>query len=106
MNVHPTDLKLTSSHQLSITWSDGQTHTLTVRTLRDHCPCASCREKRGGESKTPDLLPVLRPEETQPLRIVQMRPLGNYAYSISFSDGHDTGIYTLECLRELGHAEG
>jgi len=31
-----------------------------------------------------------------------MKPVGNYAYSIAFSDGHDTGIYTLELLRQLG----
>jgi DUF971 family protein len=102
MNVHPTELKLVSPDQLAITWSDGMTHQLSVRTLRDQCPCASCRERRKAVSETPDLLPVLRPEELQPLRIVQMRPVGNYAYSISFSDGHDTGIYTLEQLRECG----
>ena len=32
-----------------------------------------------------------------------MKPVGNYAYCIAFSDGHDTGIYTFEQLRELGH---
>jgi len=31
-----------------------------------------------------------------------MKPVGNYAYTISFSDGHDTGIFTFELLRELG----
>jgi DUF971 family protein len=31
-----------------------------------------------------------------------MSPVGNYAYAIAFSDGHDTGIYTIEYLRELG----
>jgi DUF971 family protein len=31
-----------------------------------------------------------------------MKPIGNYAYGIEFSDGHDTGIYTFEYLRELG----
>ena len=40
--------------------------------------------------------------EAQPLRIAAMKPVGNYAYSIDFSDGHDTGIYTLDALRELG----
>ena len=40
--------------------------------------------------------------ETRPLRIAAMKPVGNYAYSIEFSDGHDTGIYTLTTLRELG----
>ena len=38
----------------------------------------------------------------RPLKIIAMKPVGNYAYSIAFSDGHDTGIYTLELLQELG----
>jgi DUF971 family protein len=28
--------------------------------------------------------------------------VGQYAYSIEFSDGHSSGIYTLDYLRELG----
>ena len=35
-----------------------------------------------------------------------MKPVGSYAYSIDFSDGHNTGIYTLESLREMGHDAG
>jgi DUF971 family protein len=31
-----------------------------------------------------------------------MKPVGNYAYGIHFSDGHTTGIYSLDYLRELG----
>ncbi|MDP6446605.1 MAG: gamma-butyrobetaine hydroxylase-like domain-containing protein [Pirellulaceae bacterium] len=31
-----------------------------------------------------------------------MQPMGSYAYSIEFSDGHDTGIYSLELLSEIG----
>jgi DUF971 family protein len=34
-----------------------------------------------------------------------MRPVGNYAYGIQFSDGHDTGIFTLELLGQLGRLE-
>lgn len=45
---------------------------------------------------------MLPSAEIQPLRVVSMKPVGNYAYSITFSDGHDTGIYTFEQLRELG----
>ncbi len=50
-----------------------------------------------------NLLPVLSTAEARPLTIAKMEPVGNYAYSIAFSDGHDTGIYTLELLRQLGH---
>jgi DUF971 family protein len=44
---------------------------------------------------------VLSPAETAPLAITAMRPVGQYAYAIGFSDGHASGIYTLEYLREL-----
>ncbi|MDG2384908.1 MAG: DUF971 domain-containing protein [Pirellulaceae bacterium] len=101
MNYHPTDLTLIDQESLKISWSDGCEHIFSVRSLRDACPCASCREKRAIDTPA-ELLPVLTVEEAQPLRIQGMRPVGNYAYAIAFSDGHDTGIFTLEFLRELG----
>ena len=45
---------------------------------------------------------MLAPEETVPLTVESMRPVGQYAYAIVFSDGHDSGIYTLEYLHEIG----
>jgi DUF971 family protein len=101
LRVYPTKLHLASDSLLEIQWSDGQRRQYTVRQLRDNCPCATCREKRQ-QPETPVLLPVLSPAETQPLKVAGMNPVGNYAYSIHFSDGHHTGIYTLEQLRELG----
>src|SRR3954452_23489844 len=101
--IYPTALELTPQNRLLITWSDGQRREYTVKELRDACPCATCREKRG-EAETPapkNLLPVLSAAETRPLTIAGMQPVGNYAYSIEFSDGHDTGIFTLELLRQL-----
>ncbi|MCC6491974.1 MAG: DUF971 domain-containing protein [Pirellulales bacterium] len=100
--LHPTDLKLVDPQRLEIAWSDGQVRTYSLRELRESCPCASCRERRTAPPPPPTELTVLRPAEAQPLRITQMHPVGRYAYSIHFSDGHDTGIYTLELLRELG----
>jgi len=93
----PTSLALEDSGQLRITWQNGEVRYYPVRQLRDRCPCATCREKRQTPS-VPGMLPVLRLEETLPLRIVCMKPVGNYAYGIAFSDGHDTGIYTLDSL--------
>ena len=84
--------------------SDGQTREYAVRELRELCPCATCRERRTAPPPPSNELAVLGAAETQPLRISAMHPTGRYAYNIHFSDGHDTGIYTLELLRELGHA--
>jgi DUF971 family protein len=48
------------------------------------------------------MLPVLTPQQARPLAIVAMQPVGIYAYGITFSDGHSSGIYTYEFLRSLG----
>ena len=101
MNVWPTELKRVGENQLVITWNDGQQRRYTFRELRDRCPCATCREKRS-QARPATLLPILTDAEAQPLRILGMEPVGNYAYSIHFSDGHDTGIFSLDLLRELG----
>jgi DUF971 family protein len=101
MTPQPRELKLLSPDRLQIIWRDGQVREYSVRELRDNCPCATCLEKRAAD-KPAELLPILRGEEAQPLRISKMEPLGHYAYSIEFSDGHDTGLFTLELLRELG----
>jgi DUF971 family protein len=85
---------------IEIEWSDGVRSGYTPRLLRDACPCATCRERRAQPSP-PVLLPVLSPEEVAPLAIVGMKPVGQYAYAIDFSDGHSSGIYALDYLREL-----
>jgi DUF971 family protein len=102
MPPQPTKLELTPAGRLRITWSDAQVREYSFRELRDNCPCATCREKRKAPPPSPLVLPIISAAEAQPLRITGMKPVGNYAYSIDFSDGHNTGIYTLESLRAMG----
>lgn len=104
MNLRPVNIALDAEQRLLMDWSDGQRRRYTAAELRERCPCATCREKRNQPPQPAALLPVLSAAEARPLTIQGMRPVGNYAYSIDFSDGHDTGIYTLEFLRELGEA--
>lgn len=101
MRVYPTQLALREGRNLQITWSDGQTRTYTAQQLRAACPCATCRQQRLHPPPRSEL-PVLSAAEAQPLTIRDMQPVGSYAYAIAFSDGHSTGIYTLEHLRQLG----
>ena len=105
MNVYPTKLAVCDDRRLDITWSDGQIRRYGFWELREHCPCATCREKRNAPAQSPLQLPIVSAAEAQPLKIVGMKPVGNYAYSIEFSDGHDTGIFTFEFLRELGELQ-
>lgn len=109
MTVHPTRLERIGDERLGITWSDGTQRVYVIRDLRRACPCATCREKKdsapaAGFDRGSAAFTVLSPEETLPLRIRGMTPVGNYAYAIAFSDGHETGIYSFEFLRELGES--
>lgn len=94
-----------SGDALQITWMDGRVDRIAWRTLRKSCPCATCRTEREKPAPPQQALPslrVLKPSELVPLKPTRMHPVGNYAYSIHFSDGHNTGIYSLELLRKLG----
>lgn len=94
----PVALEKHGTDRLVIRWKDGHRSEYTWQHLRDHCPCASCREER---LQPPDPFRILKPNELVPLAPVAMTPIGHYAYKITWSDGHDSGIYTLESLRAL-----
>ena len=93
-----------SNQFLEIEWNDGKVCQYPLSHLREACPCATCREKRAEPKKpnNPLALNVLSATEARPLTIDGMKPVGNYAYSIEFSDGHDTGIFTFDLLQKLG----
>ena len=99
----PTSLEKTEDRHLKILWSDGVVQRISFRALRDGCQCATCGEKRKAkvQNANPTALPVLSDADLIPLDILRMRPAGNYAYNIAFSDGHSTGVYTFEHLRSL-----
>ena len=101
MDPQPVSLNRTEDRQIEIVWSDGFEQRIPFRRLRDRCPCASCRTPEGSADEPENPLQVLSAAETLPLDIVAMRPVGNYAYNIQFSDGHTTGIFTFDLLRNL-----
>lgn len=111
IETRPETLERDGPAGLIIGWSNGVRRRYTAAALRAACPCATCREKKsadktapvGGSSKVA-MLPVLSIQEARPTAIEHMRPVGNYAYNIGFSDGHDSGIFTFDYLIELGES--
>jgi DUF971 family protein len=103
----PTRLEKTDHGSLLIHWSDGRIHEYPIGKLREACPCATCKERKKEKAETgaSKALRVLKPEETVGIDIRAMRPVGNYAYNITFSDGHSSGLFTMELLWELGNTD-
>lgn len=100
-SVKPVRVERESSSALSVRWDDGHRGRHTMQSLRAHCPCAACRsdiETRGG----PAVLPILIPGQYE---LKSIEPVGNYALQLSWGDGHRTGIYTFEHLRQICECE-
>jgi ATP-binding protein involved in chromosome partitioning len=79
--------------KITFRWAGGHESVYPARQLRLACRCAACVEEMSG---APILDPKVVPEN---VRAKHMELVGQYAVQISWSDGHDTGIYNFRDLR-------
>ncbi|HKS67194.1 MAG TPA: DUF971 domain-containing protein [Candidatus Acidoferrales bacterium] len=92
---------------VDITWSDGHTSHYDFPYLRDHCPCALCNDERqkkekfgastGSAPSSTAVLPMFKPRA----KAKSATAVGNYAIQIEFTDGHSTGIFSFDHLRQI-----
>jgi ATP-binding protein involved in chromosome partitioning len=94
------DMRRVGDGALAIVWSDGAESVLPLREIRLACGCAVCRDETSG---APLLDPAGVPLD---LRASRIAPVGNYALTFDWSDGHSTGIYPWEELRALADRLG
>jgi DUF971 family protein len=86
---------LRDAGRFEIEWHDGAVQQLPFRLVRGRCPCAGCvdeltgRRVVGVEDVPPDVQPTA------------IELSGNYALKITWSDGHNTGLYRWDYLRSL-----
>lgn len=91
----PTDIRLhQKSRALEISFADGKTFRLPCEFLRVFSPSAEVRGHGPGQ----EVLQVGK----QDVNITHIEPAGSYAIQFTFSDGHDTGIYSWDLLYEYG----
>ena len=87
--------RLPQERALLIAWQDGRERRLNLVALRGECRCARCVDEITGERILD--LDGIDPE----VSITAMQLVGNYALKITWSDGHDSGLYTWPHLRSL-----
>jgi DUF971 family protein len=91
----PTELRVRrAARTLEIAFDDGASFTLPAEYLRVMTPSAEDRGHGSGPGRTV--------HGKAAVAIDDLRPVGRYAVRISFSDGHDTGLYSWDELRRLG----
>lgn len=94
----PAEIKRIGNQSLSITWKDGHASAYPAAYLRLECPCAECLKAKG-ERKNP--LRIVTGPPADQIALAEMELAGNYALTIAFSDGHASGIFSFEYLREV-----
>jgi DUF971 family protein len=88
--------------QMTILWNDGHSSVYSFSILRAGCPCAECRGGHNNMSNTPDPSAfVANLPDSPATRLTNVVPVGSYAISPVWEDGHDAGIFRWDYLRAL-----
>ena len=83
------------SRTLDITFSDGTVAGFSAEFLRVFSPSAEVR----GHGK-PKLV-----SNKKLVNISKLQPVGHYAVKLVFDDGHDSGIYSWQYLKQLSEQQ-
>jgi DUF971 family protein len=101
----PRRLDLKKDRGLTVEWADGTTSYYSVVYLRRMSPSADMRELRAEMERNPlTVLPAKMVGSGAALTAEGAELVGNYALRIRFSDGHDTGIFSWDYLRQIDPA--
>jgi Mrp family chromosome partitioning ATPase/DUF971 family protein len=90
------DIKM-DQNNITLTWAEGNTLSVSNRALRLSCQCALCVNEMTGEKMLEE------GHIKQDIAAKEIIPLGNYAIGITWNDGHSSGIYPYKNIRELAH---
>lgn len=90
----PTEIRLhQASRSLDVGYGSGEHYSIPCEYLRVYSPSAEVRGHGAGQE-------VLQTGKRM-VGISAIEPVGNYALQFTFTDGHDSGIYSWQYLHEL-----
>ena len=91
----PVKISRKGEEALIIKWNDGSEKSYNFYKLRLSCPCATCiNEWTGVKIITEKSVSI----KVRPLRIFN---IGRYALGIEWNDGHKSGIFSYDFLKNL-----
>ncbi|MCF8240043.1 MAG: DUF971 domain-containing protein [Melioribacteraceae bacterium] len=96
--MSPKKIQLSENKNVYIKWDDGSENVISVKTLRENCPCATCYAEKEKQGKS--YIPIYTESE---LSIDNIRIVGHYALGITWKDGHNTGIYEFQKLLQMAN---
>lgn len=103
----PKHLDLKKDTALTVHWQDGRVSVYPIVYLRRMSPSADAKALREEMERNPLTVLPSSPAgaaPAAPFTATAIELVGNYAVKITFSDGHDTGIYSWDYLRQIDPA--
>ena len=96
-----TDISVSTEKQImTIIWADGHKSIYPLEGLRKACPCVECAGGHANMGQQADA-EIFRAPHTNTWTITKLQEIGIYAMQIYWGDGHHTGIYRWEYLRDI-----
>jgi DUF971 family protein len=86
------------SRVLEVGFSDGRTFRIPFELMRVYSPSAEVQGHGPGQE-------VLQTGKRE-VELTALEPIGNYAVQPTFSDGHESGIFSWDYLYHLGAQQG
>ena len=95
MNNIPVEIRLLKNRTVLVLTYGDEPKELSAEFLRVHSPSAEVR----GHGVWQEVLQTGKASVT----VADLEPVGNYALKITFSDGHNSGLYDWAYLHKLAH---
>ncbi len=95
LQIWPVEIRCNAERtKLNLSFDNGQNFEISAELLRVESPSAEVQGHGPGQKQTP--------RNKKDVTITKITAVGSYAVRLTFSDGHDTGIYTWELLYDYG----
>ncbi len=98
-DMKPLSIRQLPEGVLAITWENNEQYTISLKFLRNECPCAECK----GETVLLHHYEGKKEEAESPgkYELKSLEIIGTYAIQPTWGDGHGTGIYPWDYLYRL-----
>ena len=97
MRAHDIEsVEVDRAKHVMVEFSDGVIATFGLAVLRRACPCAECNSRRQ-QGRSVSIMAETNPDD---VRITEAKMAGAWGLNLDWNDGHSTGIYAFEKLRQ------
>jgi DUF971 family protein len=94
--MRPKKISVKENKYLNIIWLDDSECSILLSDLRKNCPCAECLTDR--HHRPANYIPLF---SSVSLTLSKVEPVGNYAIRLFWQDGHYSGIYSFNTLKNF-----